>query len=156
METVSLKDTDIFQSIFYLTAEKPTMEKSNGAEISAISRLCPFSGRAIASSVPEFLRNAISISVAEDNDRGELREREKITVHVWCPSFAMGFEKELIRPGNGVKPAVGKTVTVHCTGFGESLWQLSFHYDYFFSLQLLSHYVKVLYHFVNLYSNRSG
>jgi hypothetical protein len=101
-------------------------------------------------------RNATSISVAEDNDRGELREREKSIVHVWCPSFAMGFEKEIIRSGNGVKPAVGKTVTVHCTGFGQSLWQLSFHNYQFFSLQLLSRFVKVLYHFGNLYSNRSG
>nr|UGV95573.1 peptidyl-prolyl cis-trans isomerase FKBP12 [Polytrichastrum alpinum] len=32
----------------------------------------------------------------------------------------MGFEKEIIRAGNGIKPARGKTVTVHCTGFGKN------------------------------------
>jgi len=30
----------------------------------------------------------------------------------------MGVEKQVIRPGNGPKPAPGQTVTVHCTGFG--------------------------------------
>lgn len=32
----------------------------------------------------------------------------------------MGFEKTIIRQGNGVKPARGNTVTVHCTGYGKN------------------------------------
>lgn len=30
----------------------------------------------------------------------------------------MGVEKEVLRAGNGPKPAVGQKVTVHCTGYG--------------------------------------
>ncbi|KAH6813471.1 FK506-binding protein 12 [Perilla frutescens var. frutescens] len=32
----------------------------------------------------------------------------------------MGFEKEVLRNGNGPKPAAGQKVTVHCTGFGKN------------------------------------
>ncbi|XP_038682480.1 uncharacterized protein LOC119982943 isoform X1 [Tripterygium wilfordii] len=32
----------------------------------------------------------------------------------------MGIQKELLRPGTGPKPAVGQTVTVHCTGYGKN------------------------------------
>ncbi|KAL9681369.1 hypothetical protein QQ045_013152 [Rhodiola kirilowii] len=31
----------------------------------------------------------------------------------------MGFEKEVLRAGNGPKPVAGQNVTVHCTGFGK-------------------------------------
>ena len=31
----------------------------------------------------------------------------------------MGFTKQIIRAGNGVKPSRGQAVTVHCTGFGK-------------------------------------
>ena len=32
----------------------------------------------------------------------------------------MGFTKELLRAGNGIKPQRGQQVTVHCTGFGKN------------------------------------
>ena len=32
----------------------------------------------------------------------------------------MGFTKQIIRAGNGVKPQRGQNVTVHCTGFGKN------------------------------------
>lgn len=32
---------------------------------------------------------------------------------------AMGIEKELLKAGNGTKPARGQTVTVQCTGYGQ-------------------------------------
>ena len=32
----------------------------------------------------------------------------------------MGFEKEIIKEGNGVLPQKGKRVTVHCTGYGKN------------------------------------
>jgi len=32
----------------------------------------------------------------------------------------MGFTKTVIREGNGSKPARGKQVTVHCTGYGKN------------------------------------
>ena len=32
----------------------------------------------------------------------------------------MGFEKEILRVGNGAKPTRGKAVTVHCTGYGKN------------------------------------
>ncbi|KAG6546420.1 hypothetical protein Mapa_011968 [Marchantia paleacea] len=32
----------------------------------------------------------------------------------------MGFEKEILRPGNGPKPRAGQNVTVHCTGYGKN------------------------------------
>lgn len=32
----------------------------------------------------------------------------------------MGFEKTIVRQGNGIKPARGNTVTVHCIGFGKN------------------------------------
>lgn len=32
----------------------------------------------------------------------------------------MGFTKDVIRQGNGIKPTRGQTVTVHCTGFGKN------------------------------------
>lgn len=31
----------------------------------------------------------------------------------------MGFTKEILQAGNGQKPTVGQTVTVHCTGYGK-------------------------------------
>ncbi|CAM6085206.1 unnamed protein product [Calypogeia fissa] len=31
----------------------------------------------------------------------------------------MGFDKEILKEGNGPKPQPGQTVTVHCTGFGK-------------------------------------
>jgi peptidylprolyl isomerase len=31
----------------------------------------------------------------------------------------MGFEKEILKEGNGPKPTSGQTVTVHCTGYGK-------------------------------------
>ena len=31
----------------------------------------------------------------------------------------MGFEKEILKAGNGTKPTAGKPVTVHCTGYGK-------------------------------------
>ena len=35
-------------------------------------------------------------------------------------STKMGFTKQIIRAGNGVKPQRGQNVTVHCTGFGKN------------------------------------
>jgi FKBP-type peptidyl-prolyl cis-trans isomerase len=32
----------------------------------------------------------------------------------------MGFEKEIIKAGNGPQPKPGQTVTVHCTGYGKN------------------------------------
>ena len=32
----------------------------------------------------------------------------------------MGFTKEILRAGNGVKPKRGQNVTVHCTGYGKN------------------------------------
>ncbi|MCO5581570.1 hypothetical protein L7F22_035458 [Adiantum nelumboides] len=32
----------------------------------------------------------------------------------------MGVEKTLLKAGTGPKPAVGQTVTVHCTGYGKN------------------------------------
>lgn len=32
----------------------------------------------------------------------------------------MGFEKEILKAGNGPKPRVGQYVTVHCTGYGKN------------------------------------
>lgn len=32
----------------------------------------------------------------------------------------MGFEKTILKAGNGLKPRRGQTVTVHCTGFGKN------------------------------------
>jgi peptidylprolyl isomerase len=32
----------------------------------------------------------------------------------------MGFEKSILRAGNGVAPTKGKPVTVHCTGYGKN------------------------------------
>jgi peptidylprolyl isomerase len=32
----------------------------------------------------------------------------------------MGFTKEILRAGNGIKPARGQSVTVHCTGYGKN------------------------------------
>jgi len=32
----------------------------------------------------------------------------------------MGFDKEVLKEGNGNKPTVGKQVTVHCTGYGKN------------------------------------
>ena len=32
----------------------------------------------------------------------------------------MGFTKQILRAGNGVKPKRGQSVTVHCTGFGKN------------------------------------
>lgn len=32
----------------------------------------------------------------------------------------MGFTKEILRAGNGVKPKRGQSVTVHCTGYGKN------------------------------------
>ncbi|XVE49500.1 hypothetical protein DITRI_Ditri01bG0087400 [Diplodiscus trichospermus] len=32
----------------------------------------------------------------------------------------MGVEKQVIRPGTGPKPTPGRTVTVHCTGYGKN------------------------------------
>lgn len=32
----------------------------------------------------------------------------------------MGFDKQIIRAGNGPKPTAGKEVTVHCTGYGKN------------------------------------
>ena len=34
--------------------------------------------------------------------------------------MVMGFEKEILKAGNGSKPTAGKSVTVHCTGFGKN------------------------------------
>lgn len=45
---------------------------------------------------------------------GNKRERERQREDI-----EMGVEKQVIRPGNGPKPAPGQTVTVHCTGFGK-------------------------------------
>ena len=36
------------------------------------------------------------------------------------PDLKMGFEKEIIKAGNGSQPTVGKSVTVHCTGYGKN------------------------------------
>lgn len=32
----------------------------------------------------------------------------------------MGFEKEILREGDGRMPTKGKPVTVHCTGYGKN------------------------------------
>eukprot|EP00977_Amphora_coffeiformis_P028573 scaffold36136_cov145-Amphora_coffeaeformis.AAC.1 len=32
----------------------------------------------------------------------------------------MGFTKELLKAGNGIKPKKGQSVTVHCTGYGKN------------------------------------
>lgn len=32
----------------------------------------------------------------------------------------MGFTKQILKAGNGVKPQRGQKVTVHCTGFGKN------------------------------------
>jgi len=32
----------------------------------------------------------------------------------------MGFEKTILKEGNGPLPTPGKAVTVHCTGFGKN------------------------------------
>jgi peptidylprolyl isomerase len=32
----------------------------------------------------------------------------------------MGFEKTILKEGDGALPTVGKPVTVHCTGFGKN------------------------------------
>ena len=32
----------------------------------------------------------------------------------------MGFEKVIIKEGNGTRPVQGKAVTVHCTGYGKN------------------------------------
>ncbi|KAH7655482.1 Peptidyl-prolyl cis-trans isomerase Fpr3/Fpr4-like protein [Dioscorea alata] len=32
---------------------------------------------------------------------------------------AMGFEKQVLKAGNGATPLRGQSVTVHCTGFGK-------------------------------------
>lgn len=32
----------------------------------------------------------------------------------------MGFEKTILREGNGRTPEEGETVTVHCTGYGKN------------------------------------
>lgn len=32
----------------------------------------------------------------------------------------MGFTKEILRAGNGIKPTRGQSVTVHCTGYGKN------------------------------------
>ena len=32
----------------------------------------------------------------------------------------MGFTKEVLQQGNGVKPQKGQSVTVHCTGYGKN------------------------------------
>ena len=32
----------------------------------------------------------------------------------------MGFEKQIIKEGNGTAPVQGKAVTVHCTGYGKN------------------------------------
>mmetsp|Transcript_25231 Transcript_25231/g.42564 ORF Transcript_25231/g.42564 Transcript_25231/m.42564 type:complete len:113 (-) Transcript_25231:82-420(-) len=32
----------------------------------------------------------------------------------------MGFEKEIIKEGDGAKPHRGQSVTVHCTGYGKN------------------------------------
>jgi FKBP-type peptidyl-prolyl cis-trans isomerase len=32
----------------------------------------------------------------------------------------MGFEKEILREGNGKYPQAGRSVTVHCTGYGKN------------------------------------
>jgi hypothetical protein len=32
----------------------------------------------------------------------------------------MGFTKQILRAGNGLKPSRGQNVTVHCTGYGKN------------------------------------
>jgi len=32
----------------------------------------------------------------------------------------MGFEKQILKEGTGPTPTRGKSVTVHCTGFGKN------------------------------------
>ena len=32
----------------------------------------------------------------------------------------MGFTKQILKAGNGLKPQRGQSVTVHCTGFGKN------------------------------------
>jgi len=32
----------------------------------------------------------------------------------------MGFEKKILKAGSGLTPTVGKSVTVHCTGYGKN------------------------------------
>lgn len=43
-----------------------------------------------------------------------------ITRRLSTSNKIMGFTKEIIRNGNGSKPRVGQTVTVHCTGYGKN------------------------------------
>jgi len=37
-----------------------------------------------------------------------------------CVIKTMGFQKQVIREGNGPSPRAGQTVTVHCTGYGKN------------------------------------
>jgi peptidylprolyl isomerase len=49
---------------------------------------------------------------------GTLRNTLNHTYH--STSTIMGFDKTLIKEGNGQKPQRGQTVTVHCTGYGKN------------------------------------